>query len=286
MPKIENAHQIQIELHGDCAKVSQVEYELSAEEWNRRRADAFGKLRKVQFVPDELLELVEHFKERTLVEPFVYRLPMPKVALRFGVKIAAKQERRDNARQRLADERVHDAEEKDAWTASEALAFMLRIMLRELKHAERSRQAAPVRSLNLVPRSLIAEIAMDLLERCETCGYPPGPLLNSLTRELLNLEHHGEGKVQDVTTQKWAAGIVAQAPSVGTRQLARALHVHASTVSRWRRSPEFKKLVERKAESLPSRANPDEIIEPLSGEELSSFLEAVTVLHRRSEGSD
>lgn len=261
MPKIANAHHIQIERHGDRAKVSQVEYETSAEEWYRRRTDAFAQLRKTRFIPDELLDLVEHFNERTLVEPFVYTLPTPEVALRFGVKIAGKQE-----------------DQKDGWTASETLAFMLRMMLRNLKHAERNRQGAPVRSLNLAPRSLIAEIAMGLLESCETWGHPPGPLLNSLLRELLNLEHYGEGKAQDVATQKLAAGIVAHNPTVGTRQLAKALHLNASTISRWRRSPEFKKLVERKLES--SLANQGEIIEPMSGEELSRFLEAVRVVGR------
>jgi hypothetical protein len=282
MPKIANAHHIQIERHGDRAKVSQVEYETSAEEWYRRRTDAFAQLRKTRFIPDELLDLVEHFNERTLVEPFVYTLPTPEVALRFGVKIAGKQEDRCNTKRfaelMAAHKRTQDDDEKDGWTGSETLAFMLRMMLRNLKHAERNRQGAPVRSLNLAPRSLIAEIAMGLLESCETWGHPPGPLLNSLLRELLNLEHYGEGKAQDVATQKLAAGIVAHNPTVGTRQLAKALHLNASTISRWRRSPEFKKLVERKLES--SLANQGEIIEPMSGEELSRFLEAVRVVGR------
>jgi hypothetical protein len=65
MPKIENPHLIEIELCGDRAKISQSEYELSADEWYRRRTEAFAQLRKIGSIPDELLDLVEHFKERS-----------------------------------------------------------------------------------------------------------------------------------------------------------------------------------------------------------------------------
>jgi hypothetical protein len=257
MPKIENPHHIEIELCGERAKISQSEYEFSADEWYRRRTEAFAQLRKVGFVPDELLDLVEHFKEQTLVQPFVYR-PTEKVELRFGVKVAGSRaaggKGRGFAEIMAAHKRMRDGDQKGGMTTSEALAFLLRIFLRELKHAEKNRKAAPVRTLNLVPRSLIAEIAMDLLGSCETWGHPPGPLLNSLIRELLNLEHDRQGMSRDVETQERAAGIVAQAPTVRTRELARVLHVNASTISRWRRSPEFKQMVERKKEALKARA--------------------------------
>jgi hypothetical protein len=257
MPKIENPHHIQIALDGQRAKISQSEYELLPDEWYRRRTDAFAQLRRVGGIPDEIIELVEHFEEQTLVQPFVYR-PGKKVELRFGVKVLGTQKGADKAK-RLAEmiavgKRLH-AEEREEMTASEALAFLLRISLRALKHAEKSRRAAPVRTLNLAPRSLIAEIAMDLLGSCETWGYPPGPLLNSLIQELLNLEHDRQGMSRDVERQEQAAGIVAQAPTVRTRELARALHVNASTISRWRKSPEFKQMVERKAEILKDRAD-------------------------------
>jgi hypothetical protein len=259
VPKIENPHHIQIELDGHRAKISQPEYELSPEEWYRRRTDAFAQLRKVGGIPDEILELVEDFEEQTLVQPFVYR-PGKKVELRFGVKVLGAQDRADKAG-RLAEmiavgKRLHaEEEEKEGMTASEALAFFLRMSLRDLKHAEKSRTAAPVRTLNLTARSLIAEIAMDLLGSCETWGHPPGPLLNSLIRELLNLEHDRQGMSRDIETQERAADIVAQAPTVRTRELARALRVNASTISRWRRSPEFKQMVARKEETLKNPAS-------------------------------
>src|SRR5262245_26941588 len=286
VPKIENPHLIEIELCGKRAKNSQSEYELSPDEWHRRRRKAFAQLRQGGFIPGELLDLVEHFKEQTRVQPFVYR-PTEKVEFRFGVKVAGGQEKADKAR-RLADimaahKRMQDDDEKEGMTASEALAFLLRIFLRELKHAEKNRKAAPVRTLNLVPRSLIAEIAMDLLGSCETWGHPPGPFLNSLIRELLNLEHDKQGMSRYVETQERAAGIVTQAPAVRTREPASMLYVNASTISRWRRSPEFKQMVERKKESLKTRAGLSKSIGPseqgkLTQEEIAQLLLAISLL--------
>jgi hypothetical protein len=93
---------------------------------------------------------------------------------------------------------------------------------------------------------------------------------------------------RDVETQDRAAGIVAQAPTVRTRELARVLHVNASTISRWRRSPEFKRMVERKKEALKARAGLSESIgssgqgEP-TRKELSQLLLAISVLFPDSE---
>jgi hypothetical protein len=255
MPKVKNRHLIQVEIRGQRANVSQPEYELSPEEWYRRRTDAFAQLRKSGGIPEELLQLIEHFKERNLVELFVYRA-RKEVALRFGVK--ALPEKTDEARQ-LAEmiaigKRINSEPNKKGMSASEALAFFLRMDLRALKNEERERNAAPVRALKRVPRSLIAEIAMDLLGSCETWGYPPGHFLNSLVRELLNLDQDRQGMSRDVERQELAAAIVAQAPEVGTRQLAKAVHVNASTISRWRRSAEFKKLVEQKLNAFEHSA--------------------------------
>jgi len=253
MPKIENPHLAKFELADErTVRISQNEYKLSLDEWYRRRTEAFAQLRKAGGIPGQLLDLVERFMEQTLVQPFVYR-PAGKVGLRYGVKVFGKQEEGGKARSAemvAAYERMQDNDEKEGMTASETLAFMLRTCLRALKHAEKNRKAAPVRTLNLVPRSLIAEIAMDLLESCYARGCPPGLWLTRLTRGLLNLERDRQGMSRDIETQERAAGIVAQFPKVRTRELARALHVNASTISRWRRSPEFKQMVERKKEAF------------------------------------
>ena len=267
MPEIENPHlnyTIElvlalaalgaIQLPGECDEVSQSEYELSPDEWYHRRKEAFAQLRKVGFIPGQLLDLVEHFKEQTPVQPFFYK-PTEKVELRVGVKVLGKPRRL--AKIMAAHKRMQDNDEKEEMTASETLAFLLRIFLRAVKHAEKNCKAAPVRTLNLVPRSLIAEIALYLLESCQTWKYPPGPWLNSLMRELLNLEGYRQGMSRDFETQERAAWIVAQAPKVRTRELATTLHVNASTISRWRRSPEFKHMVERKKKVLEVlKANP------------------------------
>jgi hypothetical protein len=291
MPKIEKPHLIQIQLDGQRARISQSEYELSSDEWNRRRAEAFARCRSIGFIPDELLDLVEHFKDRTLVQLFVYR-PTDKVALRFGVKVASSQVKEGNAQHPAAILSAHKRREDDdlegGMTASEALAFLLRIFLRSLKHAEKNRKAAPVRTLHLAPRSLIAEIAMDLLESCETWGYPPGPRVNSLMRELLNLEHDKLGMSRDVETQERAAGILAQAPNVGTRELARALHVNASTISRWRRSPKFKQMIDRRKKDLKAPASLSDSVGSLelkypTREKLSLLLLANSLLSSKTK---
>jgi hypothetical protein len=124
-------------------------------------------------------------------------------------------------------------------TAPEALAYLLRIELRNLKYAEKRRKAAPVRTSKLVPRSVIAEIVMDLLDGCSAANEPPGPFLNELFRELLDVGTDKHGKPRQFEAQEQAASIIAQHPTVPTRELARVVKVNASTVSRWRRSSEF-----------------------------------------------
>src|SRR4051812_32862933 len=55
---------------------------------------------------------------------------------------------------------------------------------------------------------------------------------------------------------------------VRTRELARALNVNASTISRWRRSPEFNRMVEWKRESMKARRQGGtSSTEPLDNEE-------------------
>jgi transposase-like protein len=255
MTKIENPHHIQIELDGTRAKITQSEYELSVDEWYRRRTEAYAQLRrKAELIPCELLDLVEHFRQQNPVQLYVYR-PTEKPEV---LKIAVGQGEGDQAPRfaelKVADKRLQDEDRKEGMSASDALAFILRMFLRTLKHAEKNREAAPVRTKKLVPRSLIAEIAMDLLETCASFGYPPGPLLNSLVRELLNLDRDRQTMSRDVETQQWAAFALAEFPTVGTRKLAKALDVNPSTISRWRRSPDFQEMIQREAESLKSHA--------------------------------
>jgi len=166
--------------------------------------------------------------------------------LKLGIKLPGKKTKKTKREpeyitvgQRILDDGKYEL------TASEALAFFLRICLRDLKHAVRRGNAAPVRTEKLVPRSVIAWVATDLLGNCGVWNYSPGPHLNTLIRELLNVDTDKAGAIRHVEEQKEASFIIAQDPTVPTRELARQLGVDASTISRWRRSPEFKKEVER-----------------------------------------
>jgi hypothetical protein len=221
-----------IEIQGDRVQLSIPEYECSSDEWYGRRNAAFRQLRTYEFIPHQIIDCVESFDERTPVELYAVKEGNP-AGLRFRAKIAKHQK----LSKPLDDE----------MSAAEWLAFFLRLYLRELEDAETSRNAAPVRKLNLVPRSLIAELAHDLLGSCQARAYAPGPFLVSLLRELLNLTAYGLGLKlsRQADAKKSAADILAQHPTISTRELARALHVNPSTVSRWRKSPEFRRMVER-----------------------------------------
>jgi hypothetical protein len=143
------------------------------------------------------------------------------------------------------------SENKNSLTAAEALAFFLRIHLRDLKYHEQKRSAAPARRLGLLPRSVIAEIALDLLESCRTRNCSPSLHLTILLRELLNLDVD-RGLTLHKEAKEWMAFVIASRPAVSTRDLARAIRVNASTVSRWRKSPEFKEKIELHAQNIAS----------------------------------
>ena len=209
------------------------EYVLSPIEWDRRRRDALAELRDKKGGLPELIDLLEDEKEETLVEIFFcFNSPV----LNVSINVVEPQPQIGNSRSHMK--------------ASEALALFLRLNLRNLKYAETRHNGSPVRTLQNIPRSLIAEVAMDLLECCEMKGYPPGPRLNKLVRELLNLERDRHSMPREIEKQERAANMLAASPEMTTRRLARTIGVNASTVSRWRKSPVFKKMVEEKAKEL------------------------------------
>jgi hypothetical protein len=269
MAKVEDAHLVRFKLRGKCAELSLAEPEYSLDELDHVRTETFDRLRKDMLFPNELLDLVERFEERTVVQPFVRKTP-DGAGIAVVIKMPGektKKRRRDTvaefAEMFAAGKRIYADEEKTTLTASEALAFFLRISLRDLKHAERTHNAAPVHTQRLVPRSVIAWVATDLLRSCEIWNYSPGPHLNALIRELLNVDGEKHGATLHVDAQKDASFIIAQDPKVHTRELARRLNVNASTISRWRRSPQFEekvKQMERRIASLKSSGRWDEMI--------------------------
>jgi hypothetical protein len=142
-------------------------------------------------------------------------------------------------------------------TAGELLAHSLRLHLAALRAAERKLRRGessvpPVRESKMLPRSVIAEAADDLLEDCGTWGYPPGPELSALIRELLGVDRTRKQADREYKAKYEAAWILAQA-EVGVRKLAGMVGVKPSTVSTWKRDQAFIEQIEHNKRLLDRR---------------------------------
>jgi hypothetical protein len=224
--------------------------QLPAEERDQRKRLAFSKLRKDRAIPRELIDLVERSDERSLVRlEVIHDRDGSRGVSRVRVRVIGFVDAPPAGK-------VETDEKKNAMTASEALAFALRLSLAELKRAERQR-ARPVRDLRRPSRSWIGEIALDLLNRCEVRKYSPGPKLSALFRELLNLQSYKHGTPRSFNARERAISIIVQQPDIGVRKLAGLVNVHPSTVTRWYQDPDFDERIrsatEPKARGLISR---------------------------------
>ncbi len=281
MDKEKKPNLIQIKFDGERATMELEEYEPSALEWRHRRKNAFSELRKDEFIPRELIDLVEGYEERTLVQTLLQRC---EEGLRPVVKIVGQKQKGDVV-QEFVDlaTKIDEKENEEAITASDALAHFLRISLRELKASEKQREA-PVRTMKMSSRSLIGEIALDLLENCQFRDYAPGPELNQLVRELLNLQSEKLGASRQIEARERAISIIAHRPEVGIRELACLVNVHPSTISAWLNDdPDFKEMVKQRTEwinTLKANGTWDEILRlfkkgrelTITREELSKLL--------------
>jgi hypothetical protein len=237
--------------------ISLPEISMSLDEWNERRTAAFDVIRKKSEIPDALLSLVEHFKERT---PVKLTFQKETGGLKFGVSISEPETKRSFV-QGLAEivaakEQMDAEDENQELSASEVLAFFLRMYLRDLKYAER-RKTAKARSSNLIPRSVIGEIALDLLESSRLDNYKPSGELIGLFRELLNLETTKQGLPRKTSSQERAAHALALDPTLGVRELAKEVGVAPSSVSRWLKNPQFQARVKRAAKTIARRSPAD-----------------------------
>jgi hypothetical protein len=215
----------------------------SPEDWTYRRTAALHVLREKGNIPDELLKLVLlELKELT---PIKLKLRKTESGLQPEVEVVETKINFPSEMGSLAWEL------SGLLPASEALAFFLRVELRYLKYAERRSSAKARSSPNLIPRSTIADIALDLLERSEW-KYPPGELLVDLIRELLNLENPKQRYPRQLEAQEKAANILARNPQVGVAELANSVGVHKSSVSRWLKRPDFQARVKRAGDAKGS----------------------------------
>ena len=127
-------------------------------------------------------------------------------------------------------------------SGSENASKWLRQELSRLRKAEKSVGEAPVLKGDTLSRLTISDIAMTLVENGEEI---PGPELIALLMELLDVDRHRRSMAQSPSeASEKAVWIEAQIPNLGVRKLAKEVGVAPSTVSAWRRDPDYIKRIE------------------------------------------
>jgi hypothetical protein len=130
--------------------------------------------------------------------------------------------------------------------AGSALAGCLRFQLSRARDSD----GAPVRLGQSLAPTTIARIAIDMLDTYVLFDRPPAHELVQLIRELLDVDKKKLKSSRQHTARYNASWILAQDPSIKTRHLARYLGVEPSSISRWRRDPEFNAAVQRNRETI------------------------------------
>jgi hypothetical protein len=197
------------------------------EPWQVERRARLARLRRTE-IPAEIIDAAEQrrYLDRVWVEVDRYGIK-PRAKVRLG---PPRFDRRKMSRSAGLDGNILET------TVAEFLAARL------LDHLARLRSAtgAPVRIGGKLSRSAIAGICFDILQDVETDR--PGPNLVGLIGALLRGSTIRDSK--ELRARSIAAWVLAQSQP-GVRQLANAVHVNPSTVSRWLREEEFLKLIER-----------------------------------------
>jgi hypothetical protein len=219
---------------------------MTLEEWNEERKAAFDELRKHP-IPESLIRAVQDFRPdadvtwvneqgnpASINDPAQPIVQPPKKEAERGM------ESKQNITSRLADSCFESDRESFPTTAGDALAACLLPHLERLKRAKN----APVRVGKMLPRSTIATIAMDIFETNRLFGKVQGSVLSQLLRELLDLDRPRAGSDRQFVARHTAAWILAQDERVATRELERLVGVNASSISRWRNEPAFRKMIQ------------------------------------------
>jgi hypothetical protein len=229
-----------------------VSWPRSPEDWPHRRALALEVLKNT--IPQALLDLVLlNLKEQTPVRLQLRR--ESEQSWKFEVEIVDKQIDPNGEFTKINRELGDPMPARMAWEleglmpASEALACLLLLQLRRLKFAERRESAKARSNPDLIPRSTIADVALDLLHRSEW-RYPSGECVVALVRDLLNLENPKQRQSRQPEAQENAVKTLAANPELGVGELARTVGVDKSTVSRWMERPDFQSRVKEETAKL------------------------------------
>ena len=126
-----------------------------------------------------------------------------------------------------------------AFELTERAAEWLRIELKNLRDGEKVEGKAPVLTGQSLSRLLIADVAMTMVEGLQE---QPGPDLIALLMELLNVDRHRRSLGAAHSEEKdRAVQLEAQVPNVGVRELTKPVGVAPSTITAWRRDPDYEK---------------------------------------------
>jgi hypothetical protein len=132
------------------------------------------------------------------------------------------------------------------WDAKEIVARWLRTKLKELRESERVPGRAPVIRGVTLSRLVISDIAMSMVG---TSGSPLGEELLALLEELLNVDRHRAAEDAFPSERFRMATLLegelaAEGEKIGVRKLAKLVGVNPSTITVWKRRPEYSEWVE------------------------------------------
>ena len=156
--------------------------------------------------------------------------------------------RRLNALETLMIEKGHFSKEQATKATNdpspiskEPIASWLSAELKKLREFEKIVGKAPVLKGETLSRLVIADLAMTMVEMC---ALQPGENLICLLQELLDVDRYRASQADKPSEafQQAAqidAQMAVQGKSIGVRQLAKMVSVNASTISGWRRNPDY-----------------------------------------------
>jgi hypothetical protein len=208
-----------------------VDGQPTVEEWKARRDADYDELYKDPALPYDLITAVKKFRGGAAVS-WVTKDGRPATPNdEFALPILEPQQNDGPKGNTEGSGNQNDLDDPFSCslpkTASEALAMCLRGRLQALRESG----PAPVRAGKMIPQSVIARIALDMLG--------DDTQLSDLFRELLQVDRRSATGDRQYAARHKATWIKAQWEDIGVRTLAEQVGVNASTVTRWMKEPEF-----------------------------------------------